>query len=141
MKHYMDIRVQAISESEALVRNCIALFCTRVNPTIDVIEDLKTAVSEAVTNCVVHAYDSNGGEILVKCEIENNILHIEISDKGKGISDIAKAVTPYFTSDDKGHRAGIGFTIMRSFCDSFEVRNNPEGGVCVVLEKNLVNEG
>ena len=135
MKDFMLLRVPAESKNEAFVRNAVALFCVELNPTIDWIEDVKTSVSEVVTNSVVHAYKGRKqGEIEVYAEIENGI-HIRITDYGKGIDDTEKALAPYFTTDTDEERAGIGFTVIRSFMDEFEVKNNEYGGVTVTMRK------
>ena len=140
MNDYMNLRVKAKSVNEGFVRNCVALFCVRFNPTVEFLDDVKTAVSEAVTNCVVHAYPDGEGDIDITCRTDGDFLHIEITDSGKGILDIEQAITPYFTTDDEGERAGIGFTVMKSFCDYFEVKNNIDGGVSVILRKKIVCE-
>ena len=141
MASYMRLTIQAKEENVAFGRNCVAMFCVSANPTIEVLEDIKSVVSEAITNCVVHAYEDIVGEIDIECKIIDNVLHIEIRDYGRGISDIEKALTPYFSTQEDGERAGIGFTIMQSFCDNFCLKNNDNGGVSVFLQKNLLNEG
>lgn len=140
MKDFMLLRVPAHSKSEAFVRNSIALFCVSFNPTIDWLEDVKTSVSEVVTNCVVHAYKGKiQGEIEVYAEIENGI-HIRITDYGNGIEDIEKALTPYFTTEENEERAGIGFSVVKSFMDEVEVKNNEYGGVTVLMRKNYAQK-
>ena len=136
MKNYINLTIYSDKENVAFARNCVALFCLRENPTIDLLDDVKTIVSEAVTNCVVHAYTNNRGKIDIECRIENGVLHIKVTDYGKGIFDIKKAVSPYYSSLDT-ERAGIGFTIMQSLCESFDVQNNENGGVTVCLSKKL----
>ena len=141
MKNFMLLRVPAESKSEAFIRNTVASFTIELNPTLDQLEDIKMAVSEAVTNCVVHAYkDRIQGEIEVFAEIINSEIHIRITDFGCGIRDINEALSPYFTTDSTTERAGIGFTVMRSFMDDLSVKNNEYGGVTVLMRKNLIKE-
>lgn len=141
MKNFMLLRVPAQSKSEAFVRNTVASFCIELDPTLDQLEDVKMAVSEAVTNCVVHAYEGRTrGEIEVYCEIVLNEIHIRITDFGKGISNVEEAVSPYFTTATETERAGIGFTVMKSFMDEVSVKNNEYGGLTVYMRKNLIKE-
>jgi stage II sporulation protein AB (anti-sigma F factor) len=137
MKDFMLLRVPAESKNEAFVRNAVALFCVELNPTIDWLEDVKTSVSEAITNSVVHAYKNrNKGEIEIYAEIENGV-HIRITDYGVGIKDLEKALTPYFTTDTNEERAGIGFTVIKSFMDDMQVVNNEFGGTTVKMYKRM----
>lgn len=124
-------------ENEAFARSCVASFCLQLNPTLDEISDIKTAVSEAVTNCVVHAYPDRVGDILLCMEIEKNTLKISISDFGVGISNIEQALTPFFTSKPDEERSGMGFTVMDSFMDSLIVKNNSSKGVTVEMTKGI----
>lgn len=124
-------------ENEAFARSCVASFCLQLNPTLDEISDIKTAVSEAVTNCVVHAYPDKVGDILLCMEIEKNVLKISISDFGVGISNIKQALTPFFTSKPDEERSGMGFTVMDSFMDSLVVKNNSSKGVTVEMTKGI----
>lgn len=141
MKNFMLLRVPAQSKSEAFVRNTVASFCIELDPTLDQLEDIKMAVSEAVTNCVVHAYEGKlRGEIEIYCEIINSDIHIRIVDFGKGIKNVEEALSPYFTTDSNTERAGIGFTVMRSFMDEVSVKNNEFGGLTVSMRKNLIKE-
>ena len=141
MGNTMYLKVPALSKNEAFVRNTVAAFCVDLNPTVDQIDDIKTAVSEAVTNSVVHAYENEVGDVEVFVEIIDSTVHIRITDFGKGIRDIQKATTHYFSTDDSGERAGIGFTVMQSFMDEMEVKNKQNGrGVTIILWKNLIKE-
>ncbi len=141
MKNFMLLRVPAESKSEAFVRNTVASFCIELDPTLDQLEDVKMAVSEAITNCVVHAYEGRvRGEIEIYCEIILSEIHIRITDFGKGIANVEEALSPYFTTDQNSERAGIGFTVMRSFMDELSVKNNEYGGLTVFMRKNLIKE-
>ena len=140
MDNHLYIKVPAISENEAFLRNVVAAFCVPLNPTVEQIDDVKTAVSEAVTNCVVHAYDQKIGEIEVEAYTDGGIIHIRVTDFGRGIVNIQKAVSPYFSTEKDAERAGIGFTVMRTFMDGIEVFNNPNGGLSVNMWKNMLKE-
>ncbi len=137
MKNYMELKVNAVAENEAFVRNTVAAFCASRNPSIETIGDVKTAVSEAVSNCIVHAYANMGGEIRIKAEIDGDSVLIEVKDGGKGIENIEQAMEAYFTTEADSERAGIGFTIMGTFMDKLEVKNNESGGLSVFMRKKL----
>ena len=128
----MFLKVSAISENEAFVRTCVAAFMLPSNPTIEIVNDVKTAVSEAVTNSVVHAYPEGNGEITVKCELNNDYIKISISDQGVGIENVAAATEAFFTTKGDEERSGIGFTVIKSFMD--EVRISSEKGLGTTVE-------
>ena len=132
----MELKVKAVAENESFVRNVVASFCANENPSVETIADVKTAVSEAISNCIVHAYKGTMGEIIVKADITEKTLHIEISDNGVGIFDIEKALAPNFTTAEELERAGIGFTIMDTFMDSLKVESDA-GGTNVIMTKKL----
>ncbi len=102
--------------------------------------DVKTAVSEAVTNCTVHAYKGNSGLVTIECEIKENVLHIKVSDKGKGIADINQAIERFFTSAPSDERSGMGFTIMQTFMDEFKVNSVQGKGTVVCMSKSFKPE-
>lgn len=138
MDNSIRVILPALSRNEALARSIIAFFAVELNPTIDELGDIKTAVSEAVTNCIVHGYpDGKTGEIEIYASIEGESLHIEISDSGVGIADIAEARKPFFTTSDSEERSGMGFTIMETFMDSLAVENREGGGLKVTMDKSL----
>lgn len=137
MDNFMEMKVSAIAENEAFVRNTVAAFIAPADPSAETVGDVKTAVSEAVSNCIIHAYGNNGGEIVVRARLTATELHIEIIDDGCGIADIRKAREAYYSGDGNGERAGIGFTIMEAFMDKMTVENNDDGGVCVTMDKKL----
>ncbi|MBQ7973943.1 MAG: anti-sigma F factor, partial [Clostridia bacterium] len=121
----------------------VAAFCVSLNPTIDEINDIKTAVSEAVTNCVVHAYQrrqSNHDLITIECKLFPNMLEVIISDNGIGISDISQAMEPFYTTEPNGERSGMGFTVMQSFMDTISVNNQSGGGTVVTMQKNFTKD-
>ena len=138
--NYMEVKFKAVSENEGFARACVANFCLPLDPTIDDLNDVKTAVSEAVTNCVVHAYPNHDGEVVIRAEIKDGILKISISDEGVGIADFKKAREPFYTSRPDEERSGMGFTIMESFMDSLELEKNGEKGVKVTLVKKIGKE-
>ncbi len=135
--NYMEIKFKALSVNEAFARVCVASFCLALNPSIDEITDVKTAVSEAVTNCVVHAYPDECGEIVLRCEIIGNEVMIEIKDSGVGIEDFSKAREPFYTTKATEERSGMGFAVMESFMDSVELSKNGLKGVRVVMKKRF----
>ena len=136
MNNNMELKVKAVAENESFVRNVVASFCANENPSVETIADVKTAVSEAISNCIVHAYKGTTGEIIVKADITEKTLHIEISDRGVGIFDIEKALSPNFTTAEELERAGIGFAIMDTFMDSLKVESGT-GGTNVIMTKKL----
>lgn len=133
----MTLSVKAISVNEGFVRSAIAAFCVTANPTLDEINDIKTSVSEAVTNCVVHAYPDKVGDILIKVKLYENRVDIQITDYGKGIENIEMAVQPFFTTKPEQERSGMGFTVMESFMDKFHVERNKGRGITVRMSKNI----
>lgn len=125
------------SANEYFARAAVAAFVTQLDPTLEELSDIKTAVSEAVTNCIVHAYKDGIGKIYITTEIyTGGIIKIKIKDKGCGISDIKQAMEPLFTTVG-GERAGLGFAVMESFTDSVRVRSTLNKGTVVTLTKKL----
>lgn len=137
MKDYLKLEFPALSENETFARGAVAAFCLRLNPSLDELSDVKTAVSEAVTNCIVHAYAGAEGSIRIECEAESDTLHITISDSGKGIEDVARAVEPFFTTLEGEERSGMGFTIMQAFMTSFRVESAAGKGTTVMMTKRF----
>ena len=137
MENYMELKINAIAENEAFVRNTVAAFAAACDPSVETLGEIKTAVSEAISNCIVHAYKNQGGEIVVFASLKGNDLHIGISDEGVGIPDIEKARQAYYTTESQSERAGIGFTIMEAFMDKLDVVSNEKGGISVYMDKKL----
>ena len=132
------------SINESLSRMIAAALICQLDPTIDELADIKTAVSEAVTNCIVHGYGNNSNQLkneiqLYACYYDDNSVKIIIKDKGKGIGDVKKAMQPLYTTDESGERSGMGFPIMQSFTDKIKVISNPGKGkgTTVILEKKI----
>ena len=134
----MELKIPSKSINESFARSVISAFLLQLDPTISELSDIKTAVSEAVTNCIVHGYRDTGGTIYIKGEIaEDNTIIIKIRDKGKGIPDIKKAMEPLFTTGGE-ERAGLGFAVMESFMDKVKVSSKEDKGTTVTLYKKLI---
>ncbi len=141
MKNSMEIKFKAIAENEAFARNVVASFILPLNPSLSELEDIKTAVNEAITNVIVHAYPDKTGYVNMKIVTNDNKINITVSDNGIGIQDIERALTPFYTSKPNEERSGMGFTVMESFMDKLEVKNNKEGltvSMSKEIEKNVV---
>lgn len=137
IRNEFRLTVDSKSVNEAFCRVVVSSFVTPLDPTIDEISDLKTAVSEAVTNSIVHGYSSGVGKIYITGTVsDDNIVKIKIRDKGIGISDLGQAMQPLFTTGG-GDRAGLGFTVMQSFCDKIRVSSKPGKGTTVTLIKKI----
>ncbi len=137
----MQLKFLSRSENEVFARNVVAAFALPLNPTLSELSDVKTAVSEAVTNCIVHGYRNAEGWITVRCVIEGEKLHIEISDGGTGIEDLEKALTPFYTTLPEEERSGMGFTIMQTFMTDFSVRSERGKGTTVTMCKDFGARG
>ena len=133
----MTIIFDSRPENEGLARVAAAAFCTQLNPTLEEVADLKTAVSEAVTNCIIHGYQGEVHKIRMKCVRKERTIYLDIEDDGIGIADVEKAMEPLFTTGGE-ERAGLGFAVMQSFCDKVSVRSKVGKGTAVTLEKNLL---
>ena len=134
----MRLEFPAIAQNEGLARMVVSAFLVPLNPTIEQMADVKTAVSEAVTNAVVHGYANRGGKVRMRalCR-EDGLVVIDVSDRGCGISDIKKAMEPFYTTLEGEERSGMGFTVMESFMDRVEVQSAPGHGTTVRLIKQL----
>lgn len=145
MTNKMKLEISALSVNESFARSAVAAFALGLNPTLADLSDVKTAVSEAVTNCVVHAYSTQSEEnkIIIECTAESDkdglcgVLHIKITDNGCGIDDVEQALTPFFTSLIEDERSGMGFTIMQTFTDDFSVASEKGKGTTVTLVKRV----
>lgn len=135
----MKMTIPAYSRNESLARMCVSAFASQLDPTIEEINDIKAAVSEAVTNCIVHAYEEKIGDIQLELRIiENDTLYIKIKDKGCGIPDVRKAMEPLFTTSPETERSGLGFSVMESFMDKLKVKSTCGNGTTVTMTKRLV---
>lgn len=133
----MKLEFMSKSSNEAFARVVAAAFVSQLDPTLEELADVKTAVSEAVTNAIIHGYENQYGIIKMICRQYDRSVEIEISDEGKGIENIEEAMQPLFTSKPDMERSGMGFTVMESFMDSIQVRSKPGVGTVVVLYKKF----
>ena len=133
----MYLKFLSRSENEVFARNVVAAFALPLSPTLSELSDVKTAVSEAVTNCIVHGYRGTEGWIELTCRTEDSVLHIEIADSGRGIADIGRALTPFYTSLPEEERSGMGFTIMQTFMSDFSVASEAGKGTTVRMSKKM----
>lgn len=148
----MQIEFDAVSVNEAFARTAVAAFLSPLNPTLEEISDVKTAVSEAVTNAVIHGYDEEfyqqysarhpdepqeKAKVYIHCALEGDVLHVEIWDKGKGIANIEMAMEPLYTSKPELDRSGMGFAFMEAFMDDLEVISEPGFGTTVLMKKKI----
>ena len=132
-----QMEIESLSKNEEFARVVIAVFMSRQNPTLEEIDDVKTAVSEAVTNAVIHGYQGKEGIIHIAAEIEGNQLTISVKDDGVGIGNIKKAMEPMYTSDTTGERSGMGFSFMEAFMDEVTVESEPGQGTAVTMKKKI----
>lgn len=143
MENKMKLEISALSENEGFARSAVAAFALSLNPSLTEISDIKTAVSEGVTNCIVHAYAQKSAEnkIVIECTLEKEgeggVLHIKISDFGCGIEDVEKALTPFYTTLEAEERSGMGFTIMQTFTDGFSLSSERGKGTVVSMRKKV----
>ncbi len=133
----ITLKFPSLSENESFARSVVAIFALKLNPSVSQISDLKTAVSEAVTNCIVHGYPTSVGEITLNAKIEKDTIHINIIDEGVGIDNLERALEPFFTTKEDDERSGMGFTIMKSFMDKVEVSSSKGDGTKIYMCKKL----
>lgn len=133
----VTLTISSNSKNESFARVSVAAFATQLDPTLDEINDIKMAVSEAVTNSIIHGYESGEGEITIKCGILENTIYIEIIDTGKGIKDIKEAMQPLYTSKPDLERSGMGFTVMETFMDKISVSSEEGKGTTVYMTKEI----
>ena len=136
----MKLEFVSKSSNEAFARITVAAFASQLDPTIEELSDIKTAVSEAVTNCIIHGYENTTGIVKVECKLKDNWIEIEVSDTGKGIEDVELARRPLYTSKANLERSGMGFTIMESFMDEISVKSIVGLGTKVVMKKKIKKE-
>ena len=134
----MRLSFPSYSTNEGFARACAAAFCAQSNPTFDELSDIKCAVSEAVTNAIVHGYRNTVGDVYMSMRmLEDRVVRIEIRDKGCGIDDVREARQPLFTTDAASERSGMGFTVMESFMDELHIKSTPGEGTEVIMVKRL----
>lgn len=137
MNNSMKIEFLSLSCNESFARCVVSAFISQLNPTLEEIEDIKTAVSEAVTNIVVHAYDDDTGMVYISCELSDNTATITVKDTGCGIEDVALARTPLYTASTDTERSGLGFTVMETFTDELFVTSEKGAGTTVTMIKHI----
>ena len=152
--NYMILDFPSKSANEAFARSAVACFAAQMDPTLGELEDIKTAVSEAVTNAIIHGYENvygygrhgevrpvccriREGKVYLRCRLENGVLHIEVEDKGVGMDNVDKAMEPLFTTKPELERSGMGFAFMEAFMDDLEVESKPLQGTIVRMQKKL----
>ncbi len=133
----MQLKFISKSNNEAFARISVAAFVAQLDPTVEEISDIKTAVSEAVTNSIIHGYEDSEGEVIVNCKISGETITIEVSDSGKGIENIEEARKPLYTSKPNLERSGMGFTIMESFMDEMKIESIVGLGTKVTMKKTI----
>lgn len=136
-KNYMKLEFLSKSSNESFARVVVAAFASQLDPTLEELSDIKTAVSEAVTNAIIHGYESDGGLITLESTICNSEIEIKIMDKGRGIGDIKKAMEPFYTSKPDLERSGMGFTVMETFMDELSVESINGMGTKITLRKKI----
>lgn len=133
----MELVFDAVSINESLARVAVAAFVTEKNPTLEEISDIKTAVSEAVTNAIIHGYGQKPGKVRLHCKWEDKVLLLEIEDKGVGIDNVKQAMEPLFTTKPEEDRSGMGFSFMEAFMDELEVDSTPGEGTTIRMQKEI----
>lgn len=139
IRNHMSLTFPSLAENESFARVAIAAFAVQLSPTLSEIADLKTAVSEAVTNAIVHGYEGTRGDILLRASYdERGEITVEIEDHGRGIADIALAMEPFYTTQPEQERSGMGFSVMQTFMDGLEVVSHPGEGTLVRMRKRIL---
>lgn len=153
-QNLVEMEFDGISVNESFARIAVAAFVTPLNPTLEELSDIKTAVSEAVTNAIIHGYENflgygqyseanpccmelHPGKVRLSCKLKNGILEVEVEDRGKGIEDVEKAMEPLYTSKPQHNRSGMGFAFMEAFMDELEVESTPGKGTLVRMRKKI----
>ena len=138
----MQITFLSLAENESFARVVIAAFAVQMSPTVSEIADIKTAVSEAVTNAIVHGYEGSSGMVTLRAAIDDrSTLTVEVKDSGRGIADVPKAMEPFFTTHPEQERSGMGFAVMQTFMDDVDVESAPGKGTIVRMSKRIHSGG
>ena len=137
MDNYMKLEFLSKSNNESFARVVVAAFASQLDPTLEELSDIKTAVSEAVTNAIIHGYEYGEGSIIMEALINNNTIEIIIKDNGKGINDIDQAMEPFYTSKPDLERSGMGFTVMETFMDELSVESSENKGTVLKMKKKI----
>lgn len=137
-RNQMTLEFLSLPENEGFARVAVSAFAVQMDPTLDILADIKTAVSEAVTNAIVHGYGERVGMVIIRTVLEESgVLKIAVEDKGKGIEDIDQAMQPFFTTQPEKERSGMGFSVMQTFMDAVRVESAPGKGTVVYMEKRI----
>mgnify|MGYP000725999430 CR=1 FL=1 len=136
-ENYIKLEFPSKSCNEALARSVAGVFASQMDPTMEELGDIKTAVSEAVTNAIVHAYTEKNGKVILRAWIDEDAIRIEVEDMGRGIENIEQAMQPFYTTQPDQERTGMGFALMQSFMDSVRVQSSPGNGTLVFMQKRL----
>ena len=133
----MELVFDSISVNEGFARVAVAAFMTQLNPTLEEVADVKTAVSEAVTNAIIHGYEKEVKKIRIHCSLKEQVIYIEVEDYGKGIENVIQAMEPMYTSKPELERSGMGFSFMEAFMDEISVVSEPGKGTLVIMQKKI----
>ena len=133
----MQLTFDSRSSNESFARVTVAAFMTSLNPTVEEVSDVKTAVSEAVTNAIIHGYENEVHSICIRCRTEGKTLYLEVEDTGRGIEDVKQAMEPLYTSRPDMERSGMGFSFMEAFMDDLEVISKPGCGTVILMKKKM----
>ena len=138
-REHMRLEMESLSRNEEFARVVTAVFMSRLDPTLEEVDDVKTAVSDAVTNAVIHGYRGGRGTIYLDltADLEERVLTVAVEDRGVGIADVKQAMEPMFTTDPEGERSGMGFSFMEAFMDQVEVESEPNHGTLVTMKKSI----
>ena len=136
-KNNMRLEIPSKSQNESFARVVVASFASQLDPTIEELSDVKTTVSEAVTNAIIHGYENNTGTVVLECKIVGNTIEITVEDNGNGIDDVHKEMEPLFTSKPELERSGMGFTVMDTFMDKLEVYSEKGKGTKITMSKEF----
>ncbi|MBO5371231.1 MAG: anti-sigma F factor [Lachnospiraceae bacterium] len=137
MNNEMRVEFDAKSVNEGFARVAVAAFLTQLNPTLDEVADVKTAVSEAVTNAIIHGYENKEGKVFVSCRLQGKEVWIAVEDKGVGMEDVQKAMEPFYTTKPEQERSGMGFAFMEAFMDEMQVESKVGYGTTVTMKKKI----
>lgn len=138
MDNWMELTFPSLSVNEGFARSAVAAFAASLNPTLDELSDLRTAVSEAVTNAIIHAYDNRPtGQVFLRCEKRGRTITVIVRDTGCGIEDVELARRPFYTSKPELERSGMGFSVMEAFTDKITVLSHPREGTTITMEKTM----
>lgn len=133
----MHLEFSSLSQNESFARACAAAFCTQLNPTIEELSDIRTAISEAVTNAIIHGYEGGEGTVSMTCMLEGDLFTAIVHDDGVGIRDIEQARQPFFTTRPELERSGMGFTVMEAFMEEVGILSAPDIGTTVTMKKHI----